>query len=59
MKPQIKSANRPRQIRGKWSHSFERYCKIYMDFHWLFLTVDDVEDIIITDDEDDEEEVTK
>lgn len=30
-----------------------------MDFHWLFLIVDDVEDIIITDDEDDEEEVTK
>ena len=27
MKPQIKTANRPRQIRGKWSHSFERYCK--------------------------------
>ena len=26
MIPQIKTANRPRQIRGKWSHSFERYC---------------------------------
>ena len=30
MKPQIKSANRPRQIRGKWSHSFERYCKVQL-----------------------------
>ena len=26
VKPQIKTANRPRQIRCKLSHSFERYC---------------------------------
>ena len=29
VKLQIKTAIRPRQNRGKWSHSFERYCSLY------------------------------
>ena len=42
MKPQIKTANRPRQIRGKWSHSFERYCRLHgaCDIIYLLFSYD-------------------